>query len=271
MELQRHTDQMNREIWLPKTPKRVVSLVPSQTEYLFDLGLGERLLGRTLFCIHPKEELRHIRSVGGTKKLQIDAIRALQPDLIIGNKEENEQSQIELLSQEFPVWMSDIYTPNDALWMMQALGEILNLTEKSQQIVSEVQSNLEAIKQKSNRFNGIKVLYAIWKSPWMMAGKQTFIDALLSEAGFSNQCRSARYPEMDEETIASSGANFLFLSSEPYPFRAKHVNELKAAFPAMVPVLVDGEMFSWYGSRLKLLDFYLDQLETELHKKPLHP
>lgn len=267
MEHVRHTDQMNREIWLPAFPQRIVSLVPSQTEYLCTLGIGKRLVGRTLFCIHPEEGLKDVSRVGGTKKLQLDKIRALQPDLIIGNKEENDQEQIELLSKDFPVWMSDIYHPKDAMTMMLALGGILNLKTEAESIVAKIESGMLEISKKSDRFKGINVFYAIWKSPWMFAGKDTFIDSMLSLAGFTNLCDRLRYPEWSEKEIIHFHPDLLLLSSEPYPFSSKHIRELESILPESRAILVDGEMFSWYGSRMLDFPAYLETLFTELHKK----
>ena len=119
-------DQMHREVKIDSPPKRIVSLVPSQTELLYDLGLQDNIVGQTLFCIHPADKHKTKTIIGGTKKLKLELILALQPDLIIGNKEENEQQQIEYLMQNATVWMSDIYTLSDSLEMIKSIGEIVN-------------------------------------------------------------------------------------------------------------------------------------------------
>ncbi len=267
MGLIRHIDQMKREIGLPAFPKRIISLVPSQTEFLCAIGIGERLVGRTQFCIHPAEELKSVTRIGGTKKLQLDKIRALQPDLIIGNKEENEQSQIEALAADFPVWMSNIYHPEDALAMMHLLGGILHCETRAEELISTIRCGLENIHDKRERFEGLKVLYAIWRAPWMFAGKRTFIDAMLRLAGFDNVCATERYPEMDEAAIKNCHPDLIFLSSEPYPFNIVHIRELEEKVAESQILLVDGELFSWYGSRMTEFPAYLDHLFTQIHKK----
>lgn len=261
----RFTDQMGRSILLKGTPKRIVSLVPSQTELLLDLGLEDRVVGRTHFCIHPKGKVDPIPRIGGTKKLQLDAIRALQPDLIIANKEENEKEQVEALAEEFPVWISDIKTTEDALDMILEVGMLCGKEDQAQTLQKEIKASLERIRAQQERFSAYRVLYAIWKGPWMFAGRDTFIHELLTLAGFKNACEGLRYPELDNRAIQRIQPDLLLLSSEPYPFSAKHEKELATTFPGSRPLLVDGEMFSWYGSRMRLLEGYLDELSLRVN------
>lgn len=237
--------------------KRVVSLVPSQTEFLVDIGLGDRLLGVTKFCIHPKNLIEDLGHIGGTKNLNIDKIRALQPDLIIGNKEENTKEQIELLRKEFPVWMSDIYTVNDALVMMRSLGMILDLEENTHKVIQEIKDAREAFDYSQKR----SALYLIWKDPEMVVGSHSFIHAMLEEAGFENKGAElgSRYPEIELDAL-NEKPEFILLSTEPYPFKEKHVLEYAAKFPESNVCLVDGEMFSWYGSRMRLAYSYFQKL-----------
>ncbi len=260
----RHIDQMKREIWLPSFPKRIVSLVPSQTELLIDLGLQDRLVGRTQFCIHPAEILKDIPRIGGTKKLQLDAIRTLKPDLIIGNKEENQKEDIEALAAEYPIWMSDIQSIEDALQMIRTIGEITQTVERAYSIAEIIESDFSDIKAQKERFKDQAVLYAIWKNPWMFAGQDTFIHHVLELAGFQNACREIRYPEMEWKDIEKLEFDSLFLSSEPFPFAGKHEEEARALLPNKNIVLVDGEMFSWYGSRLLRLKNYLNELAHKM-------
>ncbi len=259
-----HIDQMNRKVWLSESPKRIVSLVPSQTELLIDLGLEEQLVGRTQFCIHPEIQVKKIPRVGGTKKLQIDRIRKLNPDLIIGNKEENQKEDIEQLEQEFPVWMSDIETSAEALNMIKSIGVLTHTTQQAQAIHMQLEKDFEAIREGQNRFKGKRVLYAIWKNPWMFAGTDTFIHHILELAGFENACSLKRYPELSELQIEGLPFDTLLLSSEPFPFAGKHLDETKGWLPKKDIQLVDGEMFSWYGSRLLQLKAYLDQLANKI-------
>lgn len=239
-------DMLGREIRIPIEPKRIVSLVPSQTELLYELGLKERLVGQTIFCIHPQAHFKQAHKIGGTKKLRLEAIRRLQPDLIIGNKEENTQAQIETLMQEFPVWMSDIFSLQDALHMIRAVGDITGTGAKSEAIAADIETAFRSLPE--NRAE--RVLYLIWREPWMAAGKQTFIDEMIRAAGYSNALTTPRYPELDATAIQHLQPDRIWLSSEPYPFTDKHIAELQEWLPNARIQLVDGELFSWYGSRL---------------------
>lgn len=253
-------DQLNNQIELDAFPKRIVSIVPSQSELLWDLGLKEELVGITKFCIHPKELFETVTRIGGTKTLNINKIRELKPDLIIGNKEENEYSQIIELQKEYKVWMSDVYNLNDSLEMIRSLGEIVNRKEKADQLAGTVNLSF-------NDLNKIQksVLYLIWK-PYMAAGKATFIGDMLQKMGFQNVIKDedSRYPEISLADICALNPEMLLLSSEPFPFKEKHIDELKYHLPNTKILLVDGELFSWYGSRLKKSVAYFNALIKEL-------
>lgn len=258
-------DQMNQLIELSDVPKRIVSLVPSQTELLYDLGLKEEVVGITKFCIHPKVWFNSKERVGGTKSVDIEKVRALQPDLIIGNKEENTKEDIEQLKTIAPVWMSDIYTLADAEEMIVQLGHVLNVREEADLLLAEIRAEFTKLRAfvANLELTGKSVLYFIWHDPDFLAGKNTFIDAMLSECGLVNATNKERYPELD----GSIQPDFVFLSSEPYPFKEKHVSTYEKKFPNSKIILVDGEMFSWYGSRLKLVPTYFRKLMEELIEK----
>ena len=242
-------------------PKRIVSVVPSQTELLFDLGLEHEVLGITKFCIHPKENCQTKAIVGGTKNLNIEKIISLQPDLIIANKEENVKVQIELLAEKFPVWLTDVNNYNDALQMIADLGKITQSSEKANSISQSIQEQLSAPIFNKKR----KAVYLIWKSPFMTIGGDTFIDSMMHKAGFENTFHHlTRYPEIELETIANSDCEIVLLSSEPYPFSQKHVDEMQAALPNKKIIIVDGEMFSWYGSRMLKSGAYFKELSETL-------
>lgn len=254
-------DQLNRPISLANTPSRIISLVPSQTELLFDLGLDEFVLGRTKFCIHPAVKVKSVRRIGGTKNLNIDLIKEMQPDLIIANKEENTKEQIDELAQHFPVWISDIKNLDEALDMIKRLGELLAIENKSLEIISKIKTNFSALQQ----FETKEAIYFIWQQPYISIGADTFINSMLQAAGFKNVLQNkTRYPEISEDEIRNSTAEYLLLSSEPFPFKEKQKQEFEKLFPTKKIVLVDGEMFSWYGSRLiKAADYFL-KLRNEL-------
>ena len=240
-------DQLNNGIELSDFPKRIISIVPSQSELLWDLGLRSELVGITKFCIHPKEMYHTITRVGGTKTLNIAKIRALKPDIIIGNKEENEHSQIIELQKEFKVWMSDIYTLSDSLNMIEKIGELVNKNQEAidvSKIIKKEFDNLKSIDK--------TVLYFIWKNPYMVAGKATFIGHILNRMGLKNCIEdiNGRYPQLNIDEIQLLKPEIIFLSSEPYPFKNKHLRELEILLPNTKIIIVDGELFSWYGSRL---------------------
>jgi ABC-type Fe3+-hydroxamate transport system substrate-binding protein len=259
--MQEFVDQMNKTIRLSGIPRRIVSLVPSQTELLFSLGLGDRIVGITKFCIHPDDWFRSKKRVGGTKNANYNKIKALSPDLIIGNKEENDKSNIEELSSLAPIWMSDIFNLEDALDMIQKIGELVHEKEKSNQLIEMIKSEFNSLKD-SIQFNSIQkkssVLYLIWKDPYLAAGKNTFINDMLFNCGFVNYITEDRYPEVVLDSKTSP--DFVFLSSEPYPFKEKHIQEIQRIYPKAIIKLVDGEMFSWYGSRLLQAPKYFKEL-----------
>ena len=254
------TDQMNRQVSVPPIPKRIISLVPSQTELLFHLGLQDEVIGITKFCVHPAVQYKAKAKVGGTKKLDVGLIRSLKPDLIIGNKEENARDQIEDLMAEFPVWMSDIKNLDDALGMIAAIGLITGKEARANQIAGRIKdsfANLTCIA-------GKRIAYFIWKDPYMVAGADTFINDLIERAGWINAIKEHRYPILNEEDIKEAAPDLIFLSSEPYPFKDKHIAEFRNIMPAAKIIIVDGEMFSWYGSRLLLTPAYIQTLCSEM-------
>ncbi|MCS6795188.1 MAG: helical backbone metal receptor [Raineya sp.] len=241
------TDQLHRTIELPFPPQRIVSLVPSQTELLFDLGLEEKIVGITRFCIHPQDKVKKVPKIGGTKKFHFEKIDELCPDLIIANKEENYREGIEQLAQKYPVWVSDVITFEDALQMILKVGEICGKKWEAQIMVSFITASFSMVQK---MYSG-KVAYLIWKNPYMAVGNHTFIHDILQKLGFTNVfAEKSRYPEVTISEIAELQPDYVFLSSEPYPFKEKHLQELQNALPFCQVKLVNGEMFSWYGSRL---------------------
>ncbi len=246
---------------LPYVPQRIVSLVPSQTELLFDLGLGARVVGVTKFCIHPAGAVSGVTKVGGTKQFRFDVIDRLQPDLVLCNKEENYREGIERLAAQYPVWMSDIYTLADALSMICTVGELTDTSVKAASLAEIIHNGFAGMVPAPP----VRVAYFIWRNPWMVAGSQTFIDALLKHCGLTNVFgHLPRYPAVNETQLREARPDCLLLSSEPYPFGEKHREELQHLCPGSKVLLVDGEMFSWYGSRLVQSPAYLTSLLREI-------
>ena len=254
-------DQMNKAVNLPATPQRIISIVPSQTELLFDLGLQEQIVGITKFCIHPADKVKLVTKIGGTKQLNIQAIHNLQPDLIIANKEENEQGQVEELMTHYPVWISDIKDLHSALSMINKVGEITGKPTEAVNISNEIFLQFQTLQPA--KIN-IRVAYLIWRKPYMAAGSGTFINSMLQLCGFKNVINTDRYPELTAGDLIAANPDVLLLSSEPYPFSQKHIDEFKNMLPNAKILLVDGELFSWYGSRLLHGPAYFNKLINKL-------
>ncbi len=251
-------DQMDRRVVVPFPPQRIVSLVPSQTELLFDLGLSSKVVGVTKFCIHPADAREKATVVGGTKNFDFEKITALNPDLIIGNKEENYEAGIAQLTAKFPVWMSDIGNLAEALDMIRRVGFIAGAKEKAADLATAIEASFATLATGAPL---VSAAYFIWRKPYMVAATGTFIDDLLRRAGFANVFASQhRYPEIGPEQLAAAAPARIFLSSEPYPFGEKHVAEFQAICPTAKIEIVDGELFSWYGSRLQHSAAYFSQL-----------
>lgn len=260
------TDQLNRTININYPPKRIISLVPSQTELLFELGLDQEVIGITKFCIHPEAKFKEKTKIGGTKKLNMELIRSLKPDLIIGNKEENERDQVEELMGEFPVWMSDIHDLDGAKRTITEIGALVDRQPESAYLNHLITAGFNDLQTLALQ-NGLdkSVAYLIWKGPYMFAGRNTFINQMLAMNGLNNVIKESRYPVMELGALAALKPDLVFLSSEPYPFKEKHLEEIRLALPDAKVMLVDGEMFSWYGSRLVQAVQYLFQLQKELY------
>jgi ABC-type Fe3+-hydroxamate transport system substrate-binding protein len=255
-------DQAGRSVEINKRPQRIVSLVPSQTELLADLGLETEVIGITKFCIHPDNWFRNKKRVGGTKQVKRDIIHQLQPDLIIANKEENVKEQIEGLAKQYPVWISDINNLADALLMIREIGSITGKEIAAEHIVTQINDKFSSLTAPGYR---PKTCYLIWKDPYMTVGSDTFIHSMLQTAGFENIFSDQkRYPEISINDLKNDTCEVLLLSSEPFPFKQKHIDELQQQLPHTQIILVDGEMFSWYGSRLLKAPSYFAELRNQL-------
>lgn len=261
--MHRFIDQMGRAISLEHyPPKRIISLVPSQTELLYDLGLTEEVVGITKFCIHPREWFKSKTMVGGTKQYKMDRIAKLKPDLIIGNKEENERLQIEELAKNYPVWMSDITTLEDAYKMIVQVGQLVNKSQTAEFLVTQIKAQF---KQLTPSPKPCKVAYFIWHKPLMVAAKGTFINELLEKSGFENvYAHKERYPATSPEELRMLNPDIILLSSEPFPFKTKHIEAFSTYCQPLAISLVDGELFSWYGSRLLKSASYFNKLRNDL-------
>ncbi len=259
-------DQLQRTIELKSTPKRIISLVPSQTELLCDLGLEESLVGVTKFCAHPHHITTDVAVVGGTKQVHLDKIKALKPDIILCNKEENTKEIVEACEPICPVHVSDIYTIADSIELIKQYGNLFDKQTEAEVICSKIAAEVRDFKVFLKDKQELKVAYFIWKSPWMVAANHTFINHLLELNKFTNAfLELERYPEVFLEASGGYDAvDLVLLSSEPFPFKEKHKDEVQAYFPKAKIVLADGELFSWYGSRLLKAFKYFKMLRLNL-------
>ncbi len=240
---------------------KIISLVPSITETLFDFGLtADEVIGRTKFCIHPSDLVSNVKIIGGTKNLNIDKIRSLKPELIIANKEENEKIQVEELMKDFKVWVTDIETLEDNAVFISELGKVLNKQDLAKDYNQKIASVFTQIKVSKTQ----RIAYLIWNNPYMSVGSDTFIHEVLQKLGFENLFKNKkRYPEVSVEELKS--ADLIFLSSEPFPFQQQHIDELRKELPNIEIVLVDGEAFSWFGTHLMKVDEYLKELSLKYY------
>lgn len=259
------TDQAGREVIVSDIPRRIVSLVPSQTELLYDLGLGDKVTGITKFCVHPEEWFRTKPRVGGTKTVDIEKVLSLKPDLVIANREENVKEQIEELAGKVPVWVSDVNNLEDAYNMIAETGKITGHETQADQLVSKIREAFQATDALSNKTEPVPCAYLIWKDPYMTVGGDTFIHDMLTKCGLNNVFGNRnRYPQLSAGELKTAGCRLVLLSSEPYPFKEKHAEEIRDILPDAKVLLADGEMFSWYGSRLLKAAPYLLQLQATL-------
>lgn len=237
----------------PGTP-RIVSLVPSLTELLFDLGLGGFLVGRTGFCVHPRESVRRVPKVGGTKDVALDKVRALAPTHLIVNVDENRRETVDQLASFVPhVIVTHPLAPHDNLELYRLLGGIFSREREALALQDRLRAALDELARVSADFTVEKVLYLIWRRPWMTVARATYISATLAQVGWHTLPAQAasRYPTCDLNEDWLGEIDRVLLPSEPYRFRERHLEEV-AALPALrgrAVHLIDGEMTSWYGSR----------------------
>ena len=254
-------DQLDRDVFLNKYPERIISLVPSLTELLVDLGLEDKLVGVTRFCIHPKHLRKKATVIGGTKQVRNQKVKDLQPDLILANKEENQPGDVKALEEICPVHVSDVQTLEDCYELVSQYGKLTDTSEKARKINHQLQNAHADFDNFIQQKTRLSVAYLIWKDPWMAVGGDSFIHEMLSVNHYDNIFkREKRYPQIKLTDLQQ--ADIIFLSSEPYPFQAKHAEELPVE-PSSVKI-VNGEYFSWYGSRMIKAFSYFKDLREEL-------
>jgi len=259
-------DQIGREISLESTPKRIVSLVPSQTELLCDLALENELIGITRYCVHPFHLKSTKKIVGGTKKVDYNRIKALNPDFILCNKEENSYDMLPELEKIAPTYFSDVNSIQESIDLILRLGSIFNRRTEADNLAHKIEYKLNDFKDFIKNKPSRKVAYFIWANPWMVAGNDTFINEMLQLNKFNNIYDSMnRYPKVEISRIRHEGdPDVIFLSSEPFPFKDQHAMELASYANRSITVFADGEMFCWIGSRMLLAFDYFKELHIKL-------
>ncbi|WP_340105130.1 helical backbone metal receptor [Rhodohalobacter sp. 8-1] len=228
-------------------PKSIVCLVPSLTELLFDLGLGDRLAGRTRFCIHPEGKVENVPIVGGTKNPRLDKIFEIKPELVIANHEENQKEDIEELAGSLDVMVTDIKTIEDALLTIYDIGKRCGVAAEADALIKKIRTEMNNVPAEPQQ----SAAYFIWREPWMTIGHDTYIHSVLTHWNLENVYgEQTRYPKTSLIELAKKNPELILLSSEPYPFKEKHRDEVEAACPDSRVLMVNGEWFSWYGSRM---------------------
>lgn len=228
-------------------PSSIVSLVPSLTELLFDVGLGDQISGRTRFCVHPADKIEGVPIIGGTKNPRIDKIKEIGPDLIISNKEENRKKDIDELKSMTEILLTDIASIEDALITIYDIGKRCGAEKRADSLIRDIRMELDRIPDEPKQ----RVAYFIWREPWMTVGRDTYIHSVLKNWNLENVYdEQVRYPKTSFGELQQKNPELILLSSEPYPFKKKHQEEIQEACPQARVLLVDGEWFSWYGSRM---------------------
>ena len=248
------TDYAGREHPRAGPAPRIVSLVPSITELLFDLGLGPFVAGRTTFCIHPRPAVESVPRVGGTKTVRIDRLRRLEPTHVIVNVDENRRSDVQAIESFTPhVIVTHPLDPADNPGLFRLIGSIFGREAAAARLAGAFAEALAAVAEAAGRRPARRVLYLIWKEPWMTVSRDTYISRTLALVNWETAAHDpgVRYPEVTLAEPLFAGIDLVLLSSEPYPFKPEHAALVRAApGGARVPIaLIDAEMISWYGSR----------------------
>jgi ABC-type Fe3+-hydroxamate transport system substrate-binding protein len=273
------SDPLARQITLDAPPERIVSLVPSLTDLLAHLDLGDRVVGVTRFCERPEGWREQKTIVGGTKQVKIDTVRELAPDLILANKEENTPGDVEALDAIAPVYVTDVGTVEEATVMIRAVGRLTGRAEAADDLADTIAARFDALpdagaasaaedpSSPAKAPETVRAAYLIWRTPYMTVGGDTFIHDVMTRGGFANPFADrTRYPEVTPEELGALDLDVLLCSSEPFPFHQKEAftADLRAACPDTPLEIVDGQLFSWYGPRLLKTPDYLQDLRARI-------
>jgi len=256
-------DSLNRKIELSVNPERIISLSPSISEYVFDAGGGELLVGRTRYCKYPVSHIKKVPCIGGTKSIDLDRVRLLNPDLIIASEEDNDMETLNLLAETYPVYITRVRNLNEAMENMWHLGELINREKQTLDLITKIKNQFADLKPLEKRK---RVMYIMWTNPLITVNENTLIHDVLDRCGFENvtSCFDDKYPRIDIETIEDLKPDVLLMSDDPYPFNKDHVEEMQRRFPKMKIELVNGEVFSWHESHLSKTCDYLSPFLSKL-------
>jgi ABC-type Fe3+-hydroxamate transport system substrate-binding protein len=257
------TDARGHSISLDSPPRRIVSLVPSQTELLAHLGLEAEIVGITRFCERPEHLQSDTTIVGGTKQVDAETVRALNPDLILANHEENTAEDVEALEAIAPVFVTEVKTVSGALDMIRTVGTLTGTTDQTSTLVGKIISRFESLPD----FAPLRAAYLIWREPYMTVGHDTFIHDVMQWGGLENAYGDrTRYPEVTLDALADQDLDVVLCSSEPFPFHQddQFTADLRDALSDTPVAVVDGQPFSWYGPRLLDTPAYLTNLRERL-------
>ena len=233
---------------------RLVSLCPSLTELVFDLGLGDSLVGRTKFCVHPEGLVERVETVGGTKNPKVARVVELAPDLVLMNEEENRREDAEALAAAGVACHTSMpRTAAETAAMVRSIGAAVGRGERAEEIASDIERRAARVRRAAAPRARVRYAYLIWREPLMAAGAATFVDGLLALAGGENVLadRAERYPAVSEAELAAAHPDAVLLSTEPFPFADRHAAELaeRTGIARERFHIVDGELLSWHGSR----------------------
>jgi ABC-type Fe3+-hydroxamate transport system substrate-binding protein len=247
---------------------RIASIVPSLTELLFALELGPNVVARTGFCIQPRDGVRRVPKVGGTKNVNVAALLAARPTHLVVNIDENRRETIAALCAHIPqIVVTHPLTPDDNLDLYREFGRLFERNDAAARLAADYSLARDALSSLARDVRPLTVLYLIWKDPWFTVSRATYVSALLAGAKLNTLpvISASRYPILAADDPAWREADLILLSSEPYAFGQKHAGALSRALPAPKPVLlVDGQMLSWYGSRAIAGLRYLRELRARI-------
>ena len=256
-------DDLGKTIFINKIPKRIVSLCPSITETLCELGLSDKIIACTDYCIHPIDKVKNINKIGGPKNFSEEKILKLSPDIIFAVKEENDANKIINISKKITTYVFDINSIKEGIELIKALGNIFEIQNIANVFIEKI---LEGYKNLPKVNSNIQCLYLVWKNPYIAVGSGSFIDSVLNKLNLRNCLRNSekKYPKINLNNFENN-FDLIILPSEPYRFSNKDIEELENVFPEKVIIKVDGEMFSWYGTHQLKSISYFDKFVEKLN------